>query len=151
MVKFASQQLIVLLLFVSRERDEYETETFTTETRYSKSTGLPLVSFTRLNGLLHATPDDQPSYVLYDELGRPKLMQWHHEDELHRDGAGAMIYIDPETQVHTNEGFYTMGQPRDRSFGPHIVSRDHITGVITELRYAGDEDLQSSLGLQEPP
>ena len=120
------------------EEKALATETYTTETKYSVETGLPLVKFVRLNNVLQSPPDDTPSYTLYDEQGRVTLMKWHHQGQVHRNGAGAVIYVDPETKIHTSEGFYIEGQPRRRSLGPYIISRDRMTGEVTREQFDGD-------------
>lgn len=122
---------------MSDERSKVSTETFTTETKYNMETGLPLASFTRLNGLKQAPPDGSPSYTLYDELGRPKMMQWHDQGELHREDAGASIYIDPETSVHVGEHFFLHGRERPAHLGPFWICRDSTTGKVTETEYKG--------------
>lgn len=124
---------------VNREPDTGE-EAYFTETRYSKETGQPCVSFTRLNGLLHSPPDGTPSYVLFDAQGRATLLKWHHQDQLHREGAAATIYVEPTTGVHTFEVFYSHGQPRARHLGPYRVYRDRLTGEVTKQQFSGDPD-----------
>ena len=124
--------------------------TYVTETKYNPVTKLPLVSFTRFNGLLQATPDDKPSYVLFDEEGRPKLMEWHDRDELHREGAGAAIEVDPETGVHTCESFYLDGQPRAPSLGPLHILRDRSTGEVIRELMLGDTHFPPGPDLPEP-
>jgi hypothetical protein len=123
---------------VSNDERDSAAVTYVTETKYDPVTKHPLVSFTYLNGLLQATPDDEPSYVLYDEQGRPKLMEWHDQGEVHREGVGAVIEIDPDTNVHTFEDFYANGRPRERALGPCRIVRDRITGEITRELFEGD-------------
>lgn len=122
------------------DEQDLATQTFNTETKYNMETGLPLVKFVRLGGLLQSPPDGSPSYTLYDEQGRIKLMKWHDQDQLHREGAGATIHVDPETKVHTFEVFYTDGHPRKRDIGPFRILRDRASGEITREQFLGDPD-----------
>ncbi|GAA6207883.1 hypothetical protein NBRC116601_11760 [Cognatishimia sp. WU-CL00825] len=140
----------MLVLGVSNERTNASTETFVTETKYNMDTGMPLASFTRLNGLLHAPPNGKPSYTLFDEYGRPEMMQWHVYDELHRENGGATVYIDPETGVHTSEAFYFRGRIRPRNLGPCQIIRDKFTGEVTDKRFAGDPVSENSVNFQSP-
>ena len=120
------------------DEPDLATDTYTTETKYNRETGLPLVKFVRLAGVLHAPPDGSPSYTLYDDHGRIKLMKWHNHDQLHRDGAGARINVDPETKVHTSESFFINGEPRERSQGPYRITRDRLSGEVTREQFDGD-------------
>ena len=115
---------------VSDDKRNAKTETYITETKWNKETGLPLVQFVKLNGLKHSPPDGSPSYILFDDLGRPKIMKWHNHDKLHRDKAGAWISIDPETKVHTTEAFFHHGRQREQHLGPSCIYRDPSTGDV---------------------
>ncbi|MGH1464127.1 MAG: hypothetical protein ACRBBQ_02085 [Cognatishimia sp.] len=121
-----------------------------TETKYNMETGLPLASFTRLNGLLQTTPDGKPSYVLFDELGRPELMEWHDQGELHRDGAAAIVHFNPENNIHTLEVYYTHGVERDAHDGPFRVWRDGTTGKITKKEFSVEIGSRKSVNPPSP-
>lgn len=128
---------------MKKNRKKGPTKSFATETQYNMDTGLPVVSFTKLNGILQATPDGKPSYVLFDEYGRPEMMQWHDLGEVHREEAPATIYIDPETEVHTLEAFYIRGNERPKDQGPCRIWRDADTGKVTREEFLGSSHPQT--------
>lgn len=135
---------------MSKKEDELELLEFETRTKYNPVTKLPVAKFRYLNGLLQATPDDKPSYILYDEKGRPKLMEWHDKDELHREDAAAAIDIDPDTGVHTCESFYWQGRPREKHLGPFHIVRDRLTGEVRQTLFPDDNELPYDFDRPEP-
>ena len=96
---------------------------YLTETAYDQETGVPIWQTTTFNGKRHAPPDGTPSYVVFDEQGRPKQLTWHAFDIEHRTNGPSTILLDPETNVHRVESYYVQGQPRDPTVGPYRVCR----------------------------
>ena len=120
--------------------DERETETYVTETKYNKKTGLPISRRTHLNGLLHAPPNDEPSEIIYDQLGRPKYIRWHAEDRPHRVNAPAKVDLNPENGQHWVECFFLEGEPLNPRLGPYRIVRHPETGeVIKQVRFGDPE------------
>lgn len=103
---------------------------YVTEKIFNRETGLIAYQRTLLNGVLESAPDDAPSVVHYDKLGRPDRMEWHRLGQWHRDSGPSVIYINPENGVHVLESFHHNGVARARPFGPNRILRDHDTGEI---------------------
>lgn len=96
--------------------------------------------WTKLNEKLHSPPDDSPSHIVYDDRGRVTDLNWHEQGKEHRESGPSSIVIDPDTGIHTYEGFRTRGEPRDPAIGPSDIWRSHTqNGKIWHLRYAGDD------------
>jgi hypothetical protein len=119
---------------------EQDFDTYVTETKYSKETKLPVVQRTRLNDLLEAPPNGEPSEIIFDDLGRPLRLMWHQQNYPHRENAPAWIELNPENGVHVFEYFYTMGRHRERAAGPYRIVRDNETGEVVREVFEGDPD-----------
>lgn len=107
---------------------------------YDDETGVLRVRQTRLEGKLHSSPDGGPSHATFDEQGRPLLFEWHEANLRHKEDGPAALYFDPESGGVCREVFELHSRPRPAVLGPHRISRDGITGEVTNLRFA-EEDL----------
>lgn len=128
-----------------------EEDVYVTETTFNRKTGLPVFRRTSLNGALESPPDDSPSLVHYDELGRPDRMEWHRAGQWHRDPGPSVVYINPDNGVHVVERFEHYGVARDLTYSPSRIVRDRDSGEISN-QY-NDTALKSSKlpPSQKPP
>lgn len=118
--------------------DKLELITYITETRYHPETKLPVFRLTKLNGLLQAPPDGEPSEIGYDELGRERYLKWHDKGKLHREGASAYITLNPVNGIHRSEFFMEYGEQIDRQKGPYWIIRNPNTGEVERQVLKGD-------------
>lgn len=119
---------------------EEDFDTFVTETKYSKETKLPVIQRTRLNGLLEAPPNGEPSEIIFDDLGRPLRLMWHHQNYPHREDAPAWIELNPENGIHVSEYFFASGSRQEKTVGPYWIKRDSQTGAVVREVFKGDPD-----------
>ena len=118
-------------------------DVYVTETVYDRDTGLRTFQRTTFNGLRQSPPDDSPSEIVFDKLGRPQQLEWHHKDELHRTTGPATVFRNTESGIHTSERFYTAGRPRDPLLGPQVIRRDSRTGEIKAQGRECDMDYET--------
>jgi hypothetical protein len=128
-----------------------EEDVYVTETTYNRETGLPVFRRTSLNGMRESPPDDSPSVVHYDSLGRPDRMEWYRQGQPHREAGPSVIYINPENGVHVIERFYHHGVARDRALGPSKITRDHDSGEIISLTDDSELDFSNPATKIKPP
>ncbi|MEL6646278.1 MAG: hypothetical protein AAFQ05_01015 [Pseudomonadota bacterium] len=114
-------------------------ELFVTKTIYDKETGLPRWKQTRLNGMLHAPPDGEPSEIHYDNEGRERDRFWHYENLEHREGAPSSTLLNPDTGSVLLAQFRIHGQPRPAEAGPFRMRYDS-DGKLLGVHEARDSD-----------
>jgi hypothetical protein len=120
---------------------------FITETEYDPDTLQPLLRRTRLNGKLHAEPDDSPSEVRYNHESRTARLSWHFENLAHRENGPSTCTIDLETERTISEWYYEMGCPRKPEQGPYRISYDEQGQPYNE-EYATPDDTPSPESLE---
>lgn len=118
---------------------KYRKEQYVLEIGYDRETDLPRVMTIKSNGMLQSPPDGRPSFVRFNEQGRPSMMEWHEADDLHNERGPSRVWINPENGVEYEQEFHLFGEaPIDQKKprkNPALIRRDKETGEVVETLY----------------